>query len=323
MSYRGLVLDCLQVYESENAADNLARRVALLLDGGRAGVIVDIDGTISPIVAMPEQARVLPRAQAALEGLRGRLALVGVVTGRTTTDARRMVGLDGVVYIGNHGLEVLTVDGPRYVPDVLPWLPRIDRALDTIDHAVPVDGVIVERKGASGSVHYRLAKDHQQTRVAILEALARATEVLAQEGVASGLRIEEGRMVINVLPPLTVNKGSAVTWLMREHGLERIVYVGDDLTDAHAFRALRDLRARHEALTLSIGVVGTETPESIRNLADACVPTPETVSDVLGRVLGRLNTSDTMGRKVPIVLGHPLDERRSTSHGQSHAGNSG
>ena len=323
MSYRGLGLDCLQVYESENAADNLARRLALLLEGGRAGVIVDIDGTISPIVAVPEQARVLPRARAALEGLRSRLALVGVVTGRTTTDARRMVGLDGIVYIGNHGLEVLSPDGPRFVPEVLAWLPHIAHALDAVEDSVGAEGVIVERKGASGSVHYRLAHDHQNARGEILRALAGATQALTRDGAASGLHIEEGRMVINVLPPLTVNKGTAVAWLVREHKLERIVYVGDDLTDAHAFRALHDLRARREALTLSVGVVGTETPESIRNLADACVPTPETVADVLGRVLERLNTSDTMGQKVPIVLGYPLDERRSTSHGQSHAGNSG
>ena len=78
-------------------------------------------------------------------------------------------------------------------------------------------------------------------------------------------------MVLNLLPPLTVSKGSAVNWLVRQHQLEGLVYFGDDVTDAHAFRALRMLRDNNQAETLSIGVVGRETPASVRQLADLSV----------------------------------------------------
>jgi trehalose 6-phosphate phosphatase len=102
-------------------------------------------------------------------------------------------------------------------------------------------------------------------------------------------------MVINLLPPLTVTKGSAVAWLAREYGLERMVYFGDDVTDAHAFRALRRLRETHGMQTLAVGVVGPETPPSVRQLADASVPTVEAVADIMCRVLERLRPGDSMG----------------------------
>ena len=150
--------------------------------------------------------------------------------------------------------------------------------------------------------------------------------VLARDAVTSGLRIEEGRMVINLLPPLTVTKGSAVTWLAREHHLQRIVYFGDDVTDAHAFKALTVLREKARLETLSVGVVGRETPPSVRQLADVTVPSVEAVATTLCAVAEALQTgqtsSATMGAKVPIVLGHTQDERRSAHHGQRRAGDS-
>ena len=314
MSYRGLVLDCLQVYESEFDADNLVRRIGDLLATGRAGLVTDIDGTVAPIEALPEQARVLPLAREALAGLRQYVDVVAVVTGRSALDGQRMVGVDGLTYIGNHGLEVLTNEGPQLHAETRPWIARIARALEAVRQHAQESGVIVEDKGATGSIHYRLATQPEHTRTRILE-------VLARDAVTSGLRVEEGRMVINLLPPLTVTKGSAVTWLAREHNLERIVYFGDDVTDAHAFKALRVLREKDALLTLGVGVISRETPPSVKQLADASVPSVEAVADVLQRVLGVLKTSDTMETKVPIVLGHTLDERRSTHHGQRRAGN--
>jgi trehalose 6-phosphate phosphatase len=106
-------------------------------------------------------------------------------------------------------------------------------------------------------------------------------------------------MVINLLPPLTVTKGSAVTWLVREHALERIVYLGDDITDAHAFKALAVLRQASGIHSLAIGVVGPETPPSVTQLADAQVPTVQAVADLLWSVLDGLKSSDTMVRRAP------------------------
>jgi trehalose 6-phosphate phosphatase len=287
----------------------LTRRVVALLGAGRAGLVTDVDGTISPIVARPEEARVLPRAREALLGLRDLLSLVAVVSGRSVADARNMVGVDGLVYVGNHGLEVWGRNGPETVPEARPWVPRLAAVLGEVtvrlkDSRVEIAsegaerGVLIENKGATASLHYRLAPDREQARRTLLEILARAA-------VTSGLRIEEGRMVINLLPPLMVTKGSAVSWLVREHRIDRLVYLGDDITDAHAFKALAVLRQTEGIHTLGIGVVGPETPPSVRQLADAAVPSVEAVGDLLHGVLEGLKSargsSATMDSRAPGV----------------------
>jgi trehalose 6-phosphate phosphatase len=289
-----------QVYESQSQTDNGAlidpathaqsvlERVVRLLGSGRAGLVTDVDGTISPIEPRPEQARVLLRAQEALAGLRQVLALVAIVSGRTAADARSMVGVNGLTYIGNHGLEIWSERGAEIVPEARPWVPRLATVLDDITRQMPrPDGILVENKGATGSLHYRLAPDPDQARRDLLEIVARSA-------LTSGLRIEEGRMVINLLPPLTVTKGSAVSWLVREHHLERLVYLGDDVTDAHAFRTLSVLSQSSSVQTLSIGVVGRETPPSIRQLADATVPSVQAVADLLCATFERLRTDGRM-----------------------------
>ncbi|MBV9329005.1 MAG: trehalose-phosphatase [Chloroflexi bacterium] len=293
------------MYESASGGDNadsggahLVGRVLAVLGAGAAGLVTDVDGTISPIVARPEEAMVLPRARAALIGLSQYLNVVGVVTGRSVADARQMVGVDGLTYIGNHGLEMLRDGRAETLPEARPWVPRLAAALGQVATHLPTDlreGVIVENKGATASLHYRLAPDPDQTRRVLLELLTRWA-------VSAGFRVEEGRRVFNLLPPLAVTKGTAVTWLVRERHLEGIVFFGDDLTDAHAFRALSELRQAGQARTLSIAVVGPETPHTVRQLADACVPTASAVAELLRGVLDGLKSSVRMESRAPNVL---------------------
>jgi trehalose 6-phosphate phosphatase len=299
------------VYESQSQSDNgvlseppadtdhtLERVVNVLGGGGRAGLVTDVDGTISPIEARPEQARVLARASEALAGLNRILTLVAVVSGRTAADARAMVGVPGLTYVGNHGLEIWSERGAEIVPEARPWVPRLAAVLEDVTRQLRnSNGILVENKGATASLHYRLATDPDQARSDVLELLARCA-------LTSGLRIEEGRMVINLLPPLTVTKGSAVSWLVRQHHLETVVYLGDDVTDAHAFRALAALRQSSQVQTLSIGVVGRETPPSIRQLADATVPSVEAVADLLCAAFERLRTDVRMDGRAPPVGRH-------------------
>lgn len=278
------------MYESAsqtNNASGIVHKVVALLGSGRAGLVTDIDGTISPIVARPEEAQVLPRARQALERLRYRLALVAVVSGRTVAEARRMVDVDGLTYVGNHGLEILSQRGPELVPEARPWVPRLAAVVEQIRREYTRPGVLIENKGATASLHYRLTAAPERTRRELLEILARCA-------ITSGLRVEEGRMVINLLPPLTVTKGSAVTWLVREHHLDRLVYLGDDVTDAHAFRALAVLRQNPDVRTLGIGVLAPETPQSVRQLADTCVQSVEDAADLLCRALEALESGASM-----------------------------
>jgi trehalose 6-phosphate phosphatase len=276
--------------------DNAAavKRVTHVLGHGRAGVVTDIDGTISRIVARPEDAYVLPQAREALQELKTLIAVVAVVTGRSVLDARQMVDLEGLTYVGNHGMELWRDGKAETVPEARPWVPRLAAVIDDVRRQISEDGVIVENKGASASLHYRLATDPEKTRLKLLEILARCA-------VTNGIRLEEGRMVINLLPPLTVSKGSAVTWLVREHDLDGVVYFGDDLTDAHAFRAIEVLRQTGDVQGLGIAVVGAETPPSVRQLADLAVPSVAAVAEVLCHTAEALRSSATMGTRARSV----------------------
>jgi len=287
------------VYESNSSNDNdqLGQRLIQLLGTPRAGIVTDIDGTISPIVARPDEAMVLPEARNALEGLKRHLALVAVVTGRSVNDARQMLGIEGITYIGNHGLEIFTHGHAEIVPEARPWVPRLAAVLAEVqDKLAPGmrTGVIFENKGATGSIHYRLAPDPDHARQELLQILARCTAT-------SGIRVEEGIRVINLLPPLMVNKGSAVSWMVKEHALDRVAYLGDDMTDTHALRALHSLRQSAGLKTLGIGVVGPETPAIIRQLADASVPSVATVAELLCSLLEGLEASDTMKSRAPSI----------------------
>lgn len=275
----------------------LIRQVLELLRHAPAALVTDIDGTISPIVARPEEAMVLPQARNTLEGLRDKLDVVAVVTGRSVSDARQMVGVDGLTYIGNHGLEVYRNGHSEVLADAKPWVAPLATLLEQVnlnlDPALK-SGVIVENKGVSASIHYRLTPNPDEARTHLLDLLSRGTQT-------TGIRVEEGRRVLNLLPPLNINKGTAVTWLVTEHKLEAVVYLGDDITDAHAFRALQVLRQTDHLRTLSIGVVGPETPQTVRQQADAAVPSVAAVAELLSGVLAGLESNDRMDVRAPSV----------------------
>ncbi len=198
------------MYESVSGNDNggagvtadLLARVLAAVGIGRTALITDVDGTISPIVARPEDAAVLPAAREALVGLRDRLTVVAVVTGRSVDNARRLVGVEGLTYIGNHGLETYSHGRAEVVVEARRWVPQVTAVLDQVALHLPpplTTGVLIENKGASASLHYRLAPDPDVTRSALLASLARWV-------VPGGLRVEEGRRVINLLPPLTIQQ---------------------------------------------------------------------------------------------------------------------
>jgi trehalose 6-phosphate phosphatase len=225
-----------------------------------SAVVTDIDGTISAIAPTPAEAMVDPGAQAALALLVERLAVVAVVSGRAPQDGVAMVGLPELIYVGNHGLERIARGTPWTHPAAAAAQPAITAALAEIESAArataDVPWLLVENKGVTGTIHYRLAPDHSAA-AALLEPLARAAAT------RHGLRLTLGRMIFEVRPALAVNKGTAIRELAQDLGLRGIVFFGDDVTDVDAFRALRELREAGEAATLRVGVLGPDTSAAV------------------------------------------------------------
>jgi trehalose 6-phosphate phosphatase len=225
-----------------------------------SAVVTDIDGTVSAIAPTPAEAMVDPGAKAALALLAERLTAVAVVSGRAPRDGVAMVGLPELIYVGNHGLERIARGIPWTHPVAAAAQPAIAAALAEIESAAraaaDVPWLLIENKGVTGTVHYRLAPD-QIAAAALLEPLARAAAD------RHGLRLTSGRMIFEVRPALAVNKGTAIRELAQDLDLRGIVFFGDDVTDVDAFRALRELREAGEAATLRVGVLGPDTSPAV------------------------------------------------------------
>ena len=221
----------------------------LAADPARTAILLDVDGTLAPIVLRPEDARVPDETRRELARLAGRYALLACVSGRTGADAARVVGVEGIVYVGVHGLEL--------EPQAEPWRERLKAFAATA--AWPV-----EDKGVTLALHYRDASD---------QAAARATlERIAERARDAGLVPSFGRKVLELRPPVHAHKGTAVLRLLAEHRLDRALYAGDDTTDLDAFRALADAGLE---LAVRVAVASREGPAELRDLADLVVASPD------------------------------------------------
>ncbi len=216
-----------------NALDRMPE-VAARLRGKPPAVFLDFDGTLTPIVERPEQAQIDPAVRQLLERLQGHCP-VAVVSGRDLPDVRARIGLE-LHYAGSHGFDIA---GPGGLAHTHPQVASIEPALEAAERELRaalarIPGALIERKRFSIAVHYRMV------RPAEVAAVERA--VNSVRGRHTGLRRERGKKVIELLPDLRWNKGEAVLWLLRalklESDLVLPIYIGDDLTDEHAFRAL-------------------------------------------------------------------------------------
>jgi trehalose 6-phosphate phosphatase len=223
----------------------------------RAAILLDVDGVLAPIVERPEDARVPEETRAELRRIHRRYALVACVSGRAGEDARRVVGLAELVYVGNHGLEL--------EPESAVWGERLLRFV------ADVDWPATEDKGLSASLHYREAEDQAGARAVLEEVAERARN--------AGFVARFGRKVLEVLPPVQADKGTAIRRLLAEHRLDRALYAGDDTTDLDAFRALDGLE-----LAVRVAVASREGPAELREAADIVVADPAEFAALLKKL---------------------------------------
>lgn len=228
----------------------------------RCGLITDVDGTISPIAPTPQQAKVSPTCRRYLGILSRRMALVAAVSGRPAAEAGQMVGVSDMVYIGNHGLEKLVQGRLELSQGARDYAGRVRAAVDELGRLLqPAAGISIENKGVTATIHYRLSPDPELARQKIMAAIEKSDT-------AGRLRIKPGKMSLNLLPPVEMDKGTAVTGLIKEYNLQSGLYLGDDYTDIDAFRAIHNAGKGSDFKGYAIAVTSREMPAGLVDEAD-------------------------------------------------------
>ncbi len=242
-------------------------------DPGAVAVYTDIDGVLAPIVPTPDMSEVSEELRKLLRQLSQRYCVVAGISGRVAEDAFRLVGLDELVYYGNHGLEVLRGGEVETIPEAEQYRASIEELVEMAREELEPVGAFIEEKGITASVHYRNVSP---------EVGERGKSFVESEGERLGLRITAGRGVVEVRPPVRADKGTAVRRLIEEYGPKKALFIGDDTTDLDAFRALEELREEGVLVeTLRIGVKSEEGPPEIVSEADLIVDGVEGVEEVL------------------------------------------
>jgi trehalose 6-phosphate phosphatase len=227
--------------------DDLIARLAA--SPAEAGIFLDFDGVLAPIVERPEDAVASPETRAELARLVGRYAVVAVVSGRASEDVRDRVGVNGVVCVGSHGLELE------------PQAERWRRTLAAFAADAPWPRSETEVKGLAVAFHFRGRADEREA--------VRELDAIAESARDEGLVARYGRKVLEVLPPVGSHKGTAVGHLLSEHGLRRALVAGDDTTDIDSFAALDGLD-----VAVRVAVASAEAPSALLDAADIVVESP-------------------------------------------------
>ena len=263
-------------------AATLAEALApLRADPARAAVLLDVDGTLAPIVRHADEAIVPEATRALLIRIARCFGLTACVSGRRAAIARQIVSLGTIAYVGNHGAETLRPGRtqPEVDREAAAWQRRVHQfAQGAYTHELQRARVRLEDKGPIMAFHWRGAPDEEHAEAAI--------RAIGERAEAAGFRTHWGRKVLEVRPPIALDKGRGVHGLLRDSDLDSAVYVGDDRTDLDAFRALRECveggRLQH---ALCVGVRSDETPAEIESGADVLVDGPLGVRRMLEALL--------------------------------------
>jgi trehalose 6-phosphate phosphatase len=262
--------------ESAETGAGLALLEPLRADPARAAILTDVDGTLAPIAARPEEAAVPAEASALLAELAERYRLVGCISGRRAAEAKRLVGVEGIAYAGNHGLELLLPgEEARLDPSLRGRENGAAEFVAGLEAGELADlGLRLEDKGPIQALHWRGAPDERA-------AEARAHEIAAAAG-RNGLEPRWGRKVLELRPVGGGGKDAAVAALLAADGVRAVTYAGDDRTDLDAFRRLRELRESGELdAAVCVGVLSAEGPSELMEESDLTVEGPEGWLEIL------------------------------------------
>jgi trehalose 6-phosphate phosphatase len=239
-----------------------------------SALVTDVDGTLSRIVARPEDASVSAVVRRALETLSPRLDLLAVITGRETDVARRMVGVEELKYIGSYALS-----GTVMPEGTLEAMAQARAAVEPYLKRLP--GVTLETKDVSFALHYRNSPDPEGMRarvIALLEPIAAAADA----------KLLEGKQVVEVAPRALPDKGTAFAALMHDEGIRGAIFVGDDLADTAIFHEIRRRRRVLGLPGLAIGVIDAETPRAVIETTDVQLHGVDDVEALLAALAARI-----------------------------------
>jgi trehalose 6-phosphate phosphatase len=247
----------------------------------RSAILLDIDGTLAPIVRHADDARVPEATRTVLIAVARRFGCVACVSGRRAAIARQIVALGSIAYVGNHGSELLRPGRtqPEIDREAGAWQRRVHQfASRAFDGELRRLRVREEDKGPIQAFHWRGAPDE--------EAAEGAARRVADAAEAAGLGVHWGRKVLEIRPPIPLDKGRGIHWLLREADLDAALYVGDDRTDLDAFRGLRELAdGGRLGAAVCVGVRSEETPAELEAGADLLVDGTRGVCGLLEALL--------------------------------------
>lgn len=251
------------------------------------GLVFDIDGTLSAIAPTPDAATLYPGV-ASLLGQARNFAHVAIMTGRTINDGGAMVNVEGLTYIGSHGLEwsdgLPSSHTVQLIPEALPYIqPGKDLLAFAERQIADVEGVIVEYKQVGGAIHYRLSPDPEVARHTILALITEPAQQAA-------MLLSEGKCVIEIKAPVAMNKGKALQRFVHHFALSGVVFAGDDRTDLDAILEIQRLKQEGIA-ALSIAIQHTDTPPALLENSDIHVEGVDGMANLLQMMVDYLSTA--------------------------------
>jgi trehalose 6-phosphate phosphatase len=253
----------------------------LKADPAESGILLDVDGVLAPIVQHPDDAHMRETTRRPLIEVARRYGVVACVSGRRASDARRIVALGSIAYLGSHGSELLMPGAttPQLDRELQAWTRRVQTfARGAFDDRLRRLRVRLEDKEAIAAFHWRGVTDEEEAEAAV-RAVAAAAE-------RAGFTPHWGRKVLEIRPPVRIDKGAGIVSLLRDRHLAAALYAGDDTTDLDAFHGLTELiESGRLGTAVRVGVRSDEGPSELAREADVMVDGTDGVRELLQALL--------------------------------------